>query len=199
MDRWCRHQRRKDATANGTDDSGNAISGYKWWNFAYPTLLTSGPNAIANFVSATNGSVNFGGSVGSVPSRGISFATWNDPANPNGWAAAASILTPSTLPLGFVANGLVNNAFTMTVTGGTAAATVEVSTTSGSATLVYQVDYTGGIVTVSPIDITTSSGLASLTTGLSAGAPVKVYGVPQAGGALKAYVLAYFTGQAPAQ
>ena len=33
------------ATANGTDDSGNAITGFKWWNFAYPTLLTSGSNA----------------------------------------------------------------------------------------------------------------------------------------------------------
>jgi hypothetical protein len=77
--------------------------------------------------------------------------------------------------------------------------TVDVGTTSGSATLVYQVDCTGGIVTVSPIDITTSSGLASLTTGLAAGTPVKVYGVPQADGTLKAYVLAYFTGQAPVQ
>jgi Domain of unknown function (DUF4382)/Domain of unknown function (DUF5666) len=187
------------ATANGTDDGGNAISGYKWWNFAYPTLLTSGANAIANFVSATNGSVNFGGSMGSVPSRAISFATWNDPANPNGWAASATILTPSVLPLGFVATGLTNNAFTMAVIGGANAATVDLSSTSESATLVYQVDCTNGIVTVTPIDITTSSGLASLTAGLSAGAPVKVYGVPQAGDTLRAYVLAYFTGQAPAQ
>ena len=75
----------------------------------------------------------------------------------------------------------------------------DVSTASGSATLVYQVDCTGGIVTVSAIDITTSGGLASLTAGLAAGAPVKVYGIPQADGTLKAYVLAYFTGQAPAQ
>lgn len=188
-----------DATANGTDANGNTIDGYKWWNFAYPTLVTSGANAIADFISATNGSVNFGGPIGSVPSHGISFATWNDPANPNGWAATASILTPSTLPLGFVATGLTSNAFTMTVIGGTTAATVDVSTTSGSATLVYQVDCTNGIVTISPIDITSSSGLASLTAGLVAGAPVKVYGVPQAAGMLKAYVLAYFTGQAPAQ
>ena len=124
---------------------------------------------------------------------------WNDPANPNGWAASATILTPSVLPLGFVSTGLTNNAFTMTVIGGANAATVTVSSMSGSATLVYQVDCTDGIVTVSPIDITTSSGLATLTTGLSAGAPVKVYGVPQADDTLKAYVLAYFTGQAPAQ
>jgi hypothetical protein len=33
----------------------------------------------------------------------------------------------------------------------------------------------------------------------TAGAPVAVYGVPQADGSLKAYVLAYYTGQLPAQ
>jgi hypothetical protein len=188
-----------DATPNGMDVNGNAIDGYKWWNFAYPTSVTSGADAIAKFVSATDGSVNFGGSMGTVPSRGVSFATWNDPAKANGWAAAATILTPSSLPLGFVATGLVNNSFAMTVIGGANPATVDVSSMSGSSTLVYQVDCTGGIVTVSPIDITTSSGLASLTAGLAAGAPVKVYGVPQADGTLKAYVLTYFTGQAPVQ
>jgi hypothetical protein len=187
------------ATANGTDDGGNAITGFKWWNFAYPTVLMSGTSAIPDFVSATDGSVSFGGSVGAVPSRGTSFAVWNDPSTPNGWSAAASILTPSTLPLGEVATGLVNDAFTMTVLGGATAATVQVSSTSGSATLVYQVDCTAGVVTVSAIDITTSAGMAAVTAGLSAGAPVKAYGVPQANGTLKAYVLAYYTGQAPAQ
>jgi hypothetical protein len=187
------------ATANGSDDSGNPITGFKWWNFAYPTVITSGAGvAIPGFISATDGSVDFGGTVGAVPSHGVAFTTWNDPANPNGWAAAAAILTPSTLPLGFVATGLSNDAFTMTVTGGTTAATVDVSTTAGSATLVYQVDCTNGIVTVSPVDITTSGGLATLTAGLAAGVPVKVYGVPQSN-ALKAYVLAYYTGQLPIQ
>ena len=55
--------------------------------------------------------------------------------------------------------------------GGTTPATIDVSTASGSASLVYQVDRTGGVVTVSSIDVTTSAGLASMTTGLSAGAP----------------------------
>jgi hypothetical protein len=187
------------ATANGTDDGGAAIDGYKWWNFAYPTLLMSGTGAIGDFVSATDGSVDFGGSVGTVPSRGTSFAVWNDPANPNGWSADATILRPSILPLGFVATGLMNNEFTMTVIGGASAATAAVGTAPGSATLVYQVDCTDGVVTVSAIDITSSSGLASLAAGLAAGAAVKVYGVPQADGTLKAYVLTYFTGQAPAQ
>jgi hypothetical protein len=186
------------ASANGTDDTGTAILGYKWWNFAYPTLLTSGTDAVSQFISATNGSVDFGGTVGAVSSRGVSYATWNDPANSGGWAAAASILLPSILPLGNVATGLTNDAFTMTVVGGATAATVDVSSSSGSATLVYQIDRTNGIVTVSAIDITTSAGLTQLTNGLMAGTPVKVYGVPQAGGTLKAYVLAYFTGDLPA-
>jgi len=186
-------------TANGTDDSGNAIMGYKWWNFAYPTLLMDGGSAIGDFVSATDGSVNFGGTVGAVPSYGVSYGVWDDPANPSGWSAKASILLPSKLPLGAVATGLSNDAFTMTVAGGTAAATVSVSTTQGSATLVYQVDRTNGIVTVSPIDITTSMGLQDLTNGLAVGAPVRVYAIPQADGTLKAYVLAYFTGEMPSE
>jgi len=187
------------ATANGTDPLGNAISGYQWWNFAYPTVVTNGANAISQFIAATNDSVNFGGTVGAVPSRGVSFSIWNDPADANGWSAAATILTPSTLPLGFVASGLTNNVFTMTIPGGANAGTVDVSTASGSATLVYQVDLTNGILTVSPIDVTTSGGLASLTSNLTAGAPVKVYGIPQADGTLQAYVMAYYTGEVPAQ
>lgn len=185
------------ATANGSDDSGNPITGYKWWNFAYPTLLTSGPDAVADFVSATDGSVNFGGTVGAVPSYGVSYVTWNDPANPNGWAAEFSILLPSKLPLGTVATGLTDNAFTMNIAGGTTPATVAISTAGGSATLVYQVDRTNGIVTVSPIDITTSTGLMELTNGLAAGAPVGVYGSPQSNSSIKAYVLTYFTGEMP--
>ena len=187
------------ATANGTDSSGNAITGYEWWNFAYPTMLTSGASAISDFISATNGSVDFGGTVGTVPSRGVSYSIWNDPANPGGWAAAATVLMPSTLPLGTVANGLASGAFTMNLAGGTVPATVAVNTTSGSATLVYQVDRTNNIVTVSSIDVTTSAGLAAATAGLTAGAPVKVYGVPQDDGTLRAYVLTYYTGDKPVQ
>jgi hypothetical protein len=186
-------------TPNGTDPAGNAITGYKWWNFAYPTLLESGANAVTDFVAATGGSVNFGGTVGAVTTRGASYAEWNDPANPAGWSAAASVVAPSLLPLGLVATGLSNDAFTMTVAGGAVAATIDVNTTAGSATLVYQVDRSNGILTVSPVDITTSAGLATLTTGLAVGAPVKVYGVPQADSSLRAYVLAYFTGLTPTQ
>ncbi len=182
-------------TPNGKDPlTGAAISGYKWWYFAYPTALDE---SIGDWISATNGAVNFGLAGGAVPTRGVSTLAWNDPANPNGWSARASVILPSALPLGMVATGLSQNAFTMTVSGGTTAATIDVGTAAGSATLVYQVDKTGGIVSVSPVDVTSAAGLATLTTALTSGTPVKVYGVPEVNGNLRAYVLAYFTGSLP--
>ena len=184
------------ASANGSDDSGNPIMGFKWWNFTYPTLLTSGSTAVTDFIAATNGGVSFGGSVGNVSAWGVSGARWADMANPTSWSLSDAILMPTPLPLGTVTTAFAGNSFAMSVAGGATAATVDVSTTSESATLVYQVDRTNGVITVSPIDVTTSSGLAAITSGLSAGAIVKVYGVPQAG-SLKAYVIVYYTGLMP--
>ena len=103
---------------------------------------------------------------------------------------------PTPLPLGVVTSAFAGNSFAMTVLGGTLAATVDVSTTAQSATLVYRIDRSNGVITISPVDITTSSGLAALTAGLVAGTPVEVFGVPRAG-SLKAYVLVYFTGMLP--
>lgn len=187
-----------NTSANGKDANGNAITGFKYWNFAYPTIVTSGTNAAASFVNATTGSVNFGGTVGAVPAYGVSFARWGDPANATGWTAPWSVLMPIPLPRGTVSSGLTaGNTFAMSIAGGATPATVDVSTATGSATLVYQVDRTNGIVTVSPQDITQAAGLTALTSGLAVNAPVKVYGVPLADGTLKAYVLTYFTGDAP--
>jgi hypothetical protein len=73
---------------------------------------------------------------------------------------------------------------------------VDLSSVSGSATLVYQIDTTNGIVTVSPQDLT-GSGLATVSAALVAGTPVKVFGVPQPGGTIKAYVFFYLTGPQP--
>jgi hypothetical protein len=187
-----------NGTANGRDAAGNPVQGFKWWNFAYPTLVTSGANAINDFVAAANGAVSFGGTAGVVSAWGASYARWNDPVNANGWSAPVAILVPAPLPLGTVATGFAGNAFGMTVPGGTNTVTVNVAATAGSATLVYQVDRSNGVVTISPVDITTAAGLASLTSGLAAGTVVKVYAVPQADGTLKAYALTYFTGSRPA-
>jgi hypothetical protein len=129
-----------------------------------------------------------------VSAWGFSRAVWGDPANATGWSLPWTILLPTPIPLGTVATAYAGNAFTMTVAGGTMPVTVDVSSTSGSATLVYLVDRSNNIVTISPVDITTSAGLTTLTNGLTAGALVKVYGVPQSSGTLQAYVLTYYTG-----
>jgi len=186
------------ATANGNDPlTGNPITGFKYWNFAFPTLVTSGANAISNFVNATNGlSVNFGGSVGPLPVYGVSYAVWNDPAKTNNWDVPSAVLVPTPVPLGSVATAYSSSTgnFTMTVANGTNPITVDVNKTSGSAALVYRVDRNGGIVTISPVDITTGGGLNTFQTSMVGGTPIKIAGVPLASGHLQAYVIFYFTG-----
>jgi len=186
-------------SANGKDASGNPIEGYKWWDFAYPTLLNDGANAVSGFSSAVGGGGTGGFSFAGAHffAWGVSDAIWGDPANPSGWAAPWTILLPTPLPRGTVDTGLANNAFTMTLNGGTTPGTVDINTASGSATLVYQVDRSNGTVSISPVDITSASGLATLTSALVAATPVKVYGTPQPDGTFRAYVLMYFTGTQP--
>ena len=186
-------------TRNGSDpQSGNPITGFKWWNFAFPTIVDSGANAIPDFVSATNGAVNFGGTVGLMKAAGESYAIWNDPSAANAWSIPRTILTPTEVPFGTAATSYSNGSFTVSVPGGMQAVTVNLNTNSGSATLVYQVDWSNGFLTISPVDMSTSSGQNTLTTSLVANTPVKVFGVPQADGTIKAYVLSYFTGFAAA-
>ena len=50
---------------------------------------------------------------------------------------------------------------------------------------------------VSPIDITTMSGMNTFVQALVSGTPVKVFGVPESNGTLEAYVVLYYTGDAP--
>jgi hypothetical protein len=129
---------------------------------------------------------------------GETWAIWNDPGAQNAWAAPSAVLVPTTIPLGTAATSYNNGSFTVTVPGGTMAVPVNLSTAAQSATLVYQVDWSGGILTVSPVDITTTDGQNTLMTNLVTATPVKVYGIPQADGTIKCYVLAYFTGFGPA-
>jgi Domain of unknown function (DUF4382) len=191
--------------ANGADDEGDAIMGFKWWYFTFPTLVNFGSSAIPNFISTTAGAVNFGGSVGTLTAWGASRAIWGDGTDDSssGWYLREAVLEPTPVPLATVDTGYADNLFTMTVAGGSQPVTVNVNTTAGSATLVYQIDRSNGIVTITPVDLTTASGLAALNAGVTAGAIVKVYGVPNApvapatSGTLQAYVLAFYTGTMP--
>ena len=187
-------------TPNGKDPlTGTALVGFKYWDFAFPTQVTSGAAAITDFMAATGGGVSFGGTAGTYLAEGVSYATWGDPANANGWSAPQAILLPTVIPHTTVAAPIATGAtsFTINAAGGTTPATVNFNTATGSATLVYQVDRTGGVVTVSPQDITTSAGLSALTAGLQAGAKVMVSAVPKTDGSLQAYVISYYTGTLP--
>ncbi len=180
-----------------TDDytfTENYASNFSWWFFTFPTLATSGTSG---FVSTVNGAASFGGTVPPLKVVGLSPNNWNGTT----WAAVATIIEPTPVPLGTVSTAWAANStggtFAMTVTGGTNPVTVSASSVSGSATLVYQVDRTNNIVSISPVDLTTAAGQATIASNLIAGVPVKVVGVPQADGSIKAYVLLYFTGTLP--
>lgn len=191
------------STPNGNDpQSGKQITGFKWWNFAFPTLqdnnTITGDNPVPDFISTAGGSVNFGNGI-TMPVVGASYAIRNDPAaNTQGWAAPWTVLAPTPVLLAKVTTGWVQNnnsdSFTITVTGGTNQVTVDASAVPGSATLVYQVDRTNGIITISPVDLTTPAGQNTVQTNLTVNTPVKVFGVPQSNGTIKAYVFFYFTG-----
>lgn len=186
------------STANGKGATGTQVDGFEWWNLTFPTLADAGSTAVQDFVNATNGSVSFGGTVGSLPVWGVSYVTWNDPANPNGWSARWAILLPTPVPLGAVSTAWTSTStggtISMTVPGGTSSVAVDLSSATGSATLVYQVDTTNGVVTITPQDLRSSTGLANVSAALVAGTPVKAFGVPQTDGSIKAYVFFYLTG-----
>jgi hypothetical protein len=197
------------ATANGKDPiSGNPITGFKWWNFTFPTIVDSDAGggtdatAINDFIMATGGTmVSFGGTAPPVTATGASYAVWGDPANLTGWAAPWTVLVPTPLPFGTAAtsyhNGTPSGSFMLSVPGGINTPLVDLSTTPGSGTLVYQVDRSGFTVKIISIDITTTAGQNTLPGLLVASTPVKVFGVPQPDGSIKAYVVTFFTGTMP--
>ena len=181
------------------------ITGFKWWDFTFPTLVDFGDNAVSDFIGATNGAVDLGGSLGNVVAWGVSGARWGDGIGgdgTSGWYLNDTVLVPTPLPLATVTTALTGTSFAMQVLGGTLPVTVNLDTNSGSATLVYQINRSDGMVTITPLNIA-GDGLATLQAALTAGAIVKVWSVPQApvppaaSGTLKAYVLAYYIGTMP--
>jgi len=172
------------ATA-GTDVNGHNVNAFDYWNFAYPTLTDS---TINDFVQATSSA---------LPAVGVSAAVWGDPANMSGWSARNAILLPVPVGLATVSStgSLSSDNFGITTLLSSASYTVDFSTTSGQATLVYQVARNNGIVTISSVDITTASGLTTFENALMAsGTLVKVFTVPTPTASLQAYVVLYYRG-----
>jgi hypothetical protein len=190
------------STANNMDPSGTAIMGFDWWNFTFPTQADTGSTAVTDFVSASSGSVNFGGTFGAVSAWGASYAVWSTSAV--NWQLPMAILEPTPLPIAAVVDGITGSSFTMALAGNTGgnAVTVDFDATAGSATLVYQVNRSDGVVTITPLNLANSGDFATFTNSLTSGTLVKLWSVPQpagtaASGALKAYVIIYYTGTLP--
>jgi len=192
------------STSPNTTPAGVAVEGFYWWDFGFPTLPDSGANAISDYVTATGGSANFGGTVGTLEPAGLSNNTWNDPSASDTWSALWTVLTPVAAPLGAVSSAFSSTtdsfqykvplpAAAPNTTPAALPVTVDLITASGSATLVYDVDRQGSIITVTPENISNSSTLTTVGGALVSGVPVKVYGVPQKDGSIKAYVLFYYT------
>ena len=109
-----------------------------------------------------------------------------------------TILVPASLPTGTVVSGFTADSFRIEVDGGGRDVRADLNTTAGSATLVYQIDRTANVVTITPVDITTTAGVTASTTNLIAGARAKVFGVPQLDGSTKADAVFFYTRTLPA-
>jgi hypothetical protein len=183
-----------------------SVTGFSYWNFAYPTMVvstqaatatTAAVDAIQQFIATTSGSVGFGGIWPAVYAMGETHAVWGDAANPTGWAAPWVDLTPAKLPTALVSTLVSGNQFAISAPGGQVPVTIDFDATPGSATLVYGVSRANDTISITSQDLTNAAGLAAFTTALALNTPVRVSGIPQADGTIKAYVIIYFTGTHP--
>jgi hypothetical protein len=192
------------ASSNGNDDQDVPVTGFAWRPFWAPSHLTHGDQAIASFTAATAGQVTFGGSVGTLACRATIHGTWNASlSGGGGWQAQYAILQPLQLPLATVATawtpGSEGGSFTITVPGGDTSVTVDVASGGDTPTRVYQVFMSapGSPAQTSArlvaLDPSSASGKASLAALIALGAPIQVYGIPEANGNLLAGEILCYT------
>jgi hypothetical protein len=180
------------STPNGAAADGAPITGYAYWNFAYPSEIVYGDGAAADFQTATGGGLT---------AYGLSLATWDDPAAPSAWGVRSTTLLPAPLGLATVTTGLVSSGYTSTFSltplGTSTPLSVQLITASGSAPLVYQADRDHGSITMTPVDITTATGLAQMAAALIPGTYVNVFALPKSSSTVQAYTVLYYTGINP--
>lgn len=145
---------------------------FAWWNFTYPTLANTTSSGLVTLLSGL-----------STPAKGGSTLSWNSTSG--AWDANTCVILPVSQK-GAITASLSGNSFGFTPTGGSAE-TVNLSSTVGSATLVYQVQIQSGIVTVSPVPST------SWNTAVVSGTNARIFAVPTASG-LQAYVVILLPG-----
>jgi len=154
-------------------------TGFSWWNFTFPTTASTDKTAfIAKAVPATG-----------PHSRGISTLNWVN----NSWAAKVAVFLPSQLSStpqtisSAYGSGTMSVDYTPDGTSTPATLAVKLNTAAGSMPLVTEFSKSGMIVSVTPLT-TESQWISKLT----AGAKVRVYGIPDGTGKLDAYYINLF-------
>jgi hypothetical protein len=147
--------------------SANFGTPFAWWNFTYPTLANTGSSSLVALLSGLT-----------TPARGASTLSWNGTSS--AWEANTCVLMPIS-QAGQITTGYSGGAMGFTPAGGSAE-TVTLSSTPGSACLVYQVQIQSGVVTVSPVDP------MAWNMALAVGTNARIFAVPTDSG-LKAYVV----------
>ena len=184
------------STPNGNDpQTGNAITGFKWWNFTYPTIVDSGTNAITDFDNATTGSVNFGGTWARCRPRAKPTQRGTiQPLRVAGPLPRAVTVIPTTIPWARRQRRTARQLHRQPSRRNASCARQSQHHVSGRPRLVYQVDLGQWRADRHPGREYHHVGTEHAVEQPGDGTPVKVYGIPQANGTIKCYVLTYFTG-----
>lgn len=154
-------------------------SGFSWWNFTFPTTASTDKTAFIAKAMPASG----------PHSRGMSTLNWVN----NAWAAKVAVFLPSQLSSmpqtisGAYGSGSMSVTYTPDGTTTPTALTVKLNTAAGSMPLVTEFSKVGMIVSVTPL-ATESQWISKLT----AGAKVRVYGIPDGTGKLDAYYINLF-------
>nr|WP_320131544.1 DUF4382 domain-containing protein [uncultured Holophaga sp.] len=165
-----------DATLSRSAGYG---SSFAWWTFAHPGTTSTDQAAFLTQALPTSGPA----------SRAASTLDWGG----SQWAADSAVFLPvglgtgvQTLTTGY-ANGSLALSYTPEDSDTAQSLTVNLGTTAQDATVVTEYTNASGVVTVQVLD-STSAWAAALT----AGAKVRVYGIPKGDGSLDAYWINLF-------
>jgi hypothetical protein len=162
-----------------TDRTHAYSSPFTWWYLGFPGLTSS---SVGAFAAAVTGA-------GDVKSQGVSDLVWN--GTTSAWDASNAIFLPVALPQGTISTSYSGGQLGFTFTNSSAASqtiTVSLNPAVGMQPAVVEVANQGGVVTVSPIDV------SAWGTKLVSPAKTRVAVVPKPDGTFAAYAVAVFTG-----
>ncbi|GLH72874.1 hypothetical protein GETHLI_13760 [Geothrix limicola] len=152
---------------------------FTWWYLGFPGITSTLPG---DFAAAVTGA-------GDVRVQGASDLVWN--TGTSTWDASTAVFLPVAPPQGTISGSYNGGQLGFTFTNSAATSqtlTVNLKTTVGMQPAVVEVANQGGVITVSPIDV------SAWATKLVAPAKARVAVVPKPDGTFSAYAVVVFTG-----